>query len=89
MQKLRLKRKLRDKRGKKRQPRTIFMVIKNKWVREKIKTIQATRVNSAISNNEQALGGMIAKKWARQKWDERWKRYFNIVPVLRKTPAYK
>ena len=65
------------------------MSTKDKWVKKKMEDTRAARANSAPDINEQASSGTLAKKWARQKWDERWGHYLDTVPALRNTPAHE
>ena len=85
--KARIRRKLRGKRAKKRRPGATPMSTKDKWVKEKMEDTRAARANSATGDDEQVSSGMLAKKWARQKWDERRGHY--TVLALRKTPAHE
>lgn len=68
-----LRRKLRGKRGKRRQPGATPMAVKNKWSKEMIK-----RMHSQLPEAAQQIGraqpscGTIVKKWAFKRWRERW-----------------
>ena len=70
-------------------PISFPMSIKDQWVKEKMEGTQAAGANSATGNKEPASNSMFAKKWAKQKWSERWEHYLDTVPALRKTPAHE
>ena len=47
------------------------MSIKNQWAKEKMEGTQAAEANSATGNEKLASNGMLVKKWAKPKWNER------------------
>ena len=60
--KARIRRKLRGKRGRKRQPGATPISSKDQWVKKKMEGTQAAGANSVTGNEKQASSGMLAKK---------------------------
>lgn len=73
-----------NKRGRRRQPGATSMVVKDAWVR-------STREKNArrIAGYNTAFGGTLAKKWARQKWNEPWDHYLKAISTVHGKPAHE
>ena len=84
-----IRRKLRGKRGRRRQPGANPAVMKKKLAEEIIEGIHSQQLKTPQQTDQiQPLNGTPAKKWAFRKWRERWDRYLGTVSALQRTPAH-
>lgn len=64
------------------------MSTKDKWVKENISSLQKKVETMQRVGQEQFSREKIIRKWARQKWEERWNHYLDSIPIAKTTPAH-
>lgn len=86
-----IRRKLRSQRGRESQSSTTPMALKDGWTKREIEglptVVDTARGNRQTLSSTLISSGMLAKTWAKPKWDESWRRCLDTVPAPRKTPA--
>ena len=60
------------------------MAVKDEWAKKNMERLGSTQE----TGRGDTLGGKLAGKWARQRWDERWKGYLDSVPASWRTRAH-
>ena len=88
LEKTKIRGKLSNKKGRKCRPRAIPMAIKDTWTWDIVdKAAEAAQILHQGSQTQFSRGNII-KKWAKEKWKERWEEYLNTVTSMSKTPAH-
>ena len=84
--KARIRRKLHGKRRRERQPRATLMSTKDRWAKESMDRLRKEVETTQRVDRAQVSSGKIIRKWAKQKWEERWNPYLDSIPAAQKTP---
>ena len=75
--------KLKNRRGRRKEPGETPMTVKNAWAKETIRIIQS----EALTATQQGKG--MTNKWAKERWEKRREHYLSTIPESRKMPAHK
>lgn len=64
------------------------MLTKGRWAKDIIDRLQkkmetTQRVGRPEPSREQTI-----RKWAKEKWEERWSRHLDLIPTAQQTPAH-
>lgn len=79
-----IRKKFRNKRERRRQPWATPMAVKDAWVR-----ITREKMHGESPATTQLSGGTLAKRWARQEWNEPWDYYLKAISTAHGKPAHE